>query len=1033
MTPELEALKDRAEALDSASNHLEAMATWLEVAYGALDAYEFGDPRTHAAMNRVVAAFLDEGSFNEPSLENSETDARALAEALGPDSPEALAALETAGRFRYLAGDLKGARERLARTADLAGRALGPAHPLTISARRWLAQALPGLGKVPEAGLELAAALGACAGGRGPAAQCADAAEAADKLAERMRNTGYGNEADALLASASGVLRSGEAPLPSAMAQFDETTATLRALAALGETRGLDSPNIADGLDAHYLLALVHSVHGDYAGAWDALSLVAAQRLNTLGPAHPGTVDALLNLASVTGALGDLKGEREMLDRAIAGAAESLPPDHPSVLSLKAALAMALAGSGDTEAGTALAREVFEKRETALGPEAPDTLRSKGELAELLVRQGGVAEPRRMLAEALEAALRTEGQYGELPPWTAALLAESYSRAGEAAPGIFFLKVTVHYEEALRNSMAELDRDLRRSYLKTVESRYRDLFSLLAGDGRTSEAVAVLGLLKEDESRSLDLPPIPSLDAPGAPVPALPAGPPAASAGEARRRQEADLFAGTRDEAAWRAYGGAAARCASLEGERSELEGKKARGSLSAEEEARLAELPALAAEARDAFIGLCLDIRELLGAKGESYGVAPASWTAGRVRGLQEALSGAGPGAALLFAVSLEESLWLVTVAPGSLAAKKSGIGRDELSALALEFRGLVSDPRLDPRPAAKRLWDAVIGPAEADLSAAGAAELMLSLDGELRYAPAAAFWDGERWLAERYPTAIFTETTREKLSGPAYSGGPSIRALGVTAAWPGFPALPGVAAELAAVVRSDAPPGSPGGALAGEARLDAAFDRAALELSLASGAPVVHLASHFNLDPFSLEKSALLLGDGGTISLSDFKSGGGLDFEGLDLVTLSACDTASGARRGGGREVESLGEVLQMAGASSVLATLMPVDDGTAPALMREFYRLRYAEGMDKARALRGAQLLVMGSGAATEPAAPDGAGPETPGQEAPAYGPATAKRAAISAAAGAAVASAGRWDGKGHSHPYYWSPFVVMGSWK
>ncbi|MDR1313241.1 MAG: CHAT domain-containing protein [Deltaproteobacteria bacterium] len=338
------------------------------------------------------------------------------------------------------------------------------------------------------------------------------------------------------------------------------------------------------------------------------------------------------------------------------------------------------------------------------------------------------------------------------------------------------------------------------------------------------------------------------------------------------------------------------------------------------------------------------------------------------------------------------------------------------------MEFRSVLQDRRKDPRPAGKRLYDALIRPLEGDLGKPGAL-LMLSLDGALRYVPAAALWDGNGWLAESRPTVIFTRATaaaRDTAAG-APAGGVRARAMGVTRAWPGFPALPGVAAEIEAVVGGKADGSGTGGrevkpaggVLVGESYLDEAFDRAALASSLASDAPVVHVASHFSLDPTSLEGTALLLGDGGRLSLGEMRSSGDFDFRGLDLLALSACDTGSGARRGEtGKEVESLGELLQRAGASAVLATLLPVDDMSAPELVREFYRLRYVEGRDKASALQGAQLKVMRDlGADTAPA----------------------RGTAVGGRAGAAAESAPAWEGKGFSHPYYWSPFVVMGDWR
>jgi hypothetical protein len=188
------------------------------------------------------------------------------------------------------------------------------------------------------------------------------------------------------------------------------------------------------------------------------------------------------------------------------------------------------------------------------------------------------------------------------------------------------------------------------------------------------------------------------------------------------------------------------------------------------------------------------------IGPAADPDGPVPGSWAAARLAGRQAALEGMGEGVALLHAVSARKMLWLVLVAPGSVKAWQTAMGREELAELASGFRGLVASPSLDPREAGARLYDALVRPAEGDLD--GVRTLMLSLDGELRYVPAAALWDGERWLAERWPTSLFTESTAARLGDAPRGGGASVRAMGVTAAWPGLTALPGVAAELAAVL---------------------------------------------------------------------------------------------------------------------------------------------------------------------------------------------------------------------------------------
>ena len=77
------------------------------------------------------------------------------------------------------------------------------------------------------------------------------------------------------------------------------------------------------------------------------------------------------------------------------------------------------------------------------------------------------------------------------------------------------------------------------------------------------------------------------------------------------------------------------------------------------------------------------------------------------------------------------------------------------------------------------------------------------------------------------------------------------------------------------------------------------------------------------------------------------------------LDLLVLSACDTASGDDRA----VLGLAGFAVRSGARSTIATLWPVKDKAASLLMTEFYEQLKQPGATKAQALQRAQMNLLG----------------------------------------------------------------------
>jgi CHAT domain-containing protein len=223
----------------------------------------------------------------------------------------------------------------------------------------------------------------------------------------------------------------------------------------------------------------------------------------------------------------------------------------------------------------------------------------------------------------------------------------------------------------------------------------------------------------------------------------------------------------------------------------------------------------------------------------------------------------------------------------------------------------------------------------------------------------PVAALHDGKRYLVEKYRMAVFTPASNFRLKDVPQPKWRAV-ALGVSEAHTGFSALPAVADELRGIVREK--PGE-AGVLEGHRLLDEKFTRAAMYRELKNGYPVVHVASHFQFSPGDDRRSFLLLGDGTRLTLADLKAAGAI-FEGVDLLTLSACSTGLGdVKAPDGSEVEGFGVLAQREGAKAVIASLWPVADASTGFLMREFYRIRQSDPkLTKIEALRRAQLRLL-----------------------------------------------------------------------
>ena len=167
----------------------------------------------------------------------------------------------------------------------------------------------------------------------------------------------------------------------------------------------------------------------------------------------------------------------------------------------------------------------------------------------------------------------------------------------------------------------------------------------------------------------------------------------------------------------------------------------------------------------------------------------------------------------------------------------------------------------------------------------------------------------------------------------------------------------------------------------------------------------PIVHLATHAAFLPGSPLDSFVLLGDGETITLQEVQDE--WFFSHLDLIVLSACQTGLSSLGESGEEILGFGYLMQNAGVNAAVASLWTVDDGGTQALMTAFYTGLLADDMSKAEALRQAQLTLIGAEA----------------------GVLTSSRGGLAPVVQSNESEAQTWNRL--SHPYYWSPFILIGN--
>ncbi len=296
----------------------------------------------------------------------------------------------------------------------------------------------------------------------------------------------------------------------------------------------------------------------------------------------------------------------------------------------------------------------------------------------------------------------------------------------------------------------------------------------------------------------------------------------------------------------------------------------------------------------------------------------------------------------AMLYPVLLGERLELLVSFDGRIERHSRRYDRAEFDAHVDAFRRTLEDRTTrEYLPHAQWLYQALLGDVPDQLARAGASTLVFVPEGQLYSVPLEALHDGNGFLVERFAVAITPSLT---LIAPRPLGATpgAVLLAGMSDYGGGAPDLPFVPRELAAIQAE----------IGGAILLNEAFSTPAFRDAVAKSQPsIVHVASHATFTGES-KTSFVFTHDGplnmttlyDVVAQSRFR-------EPLELLTLSACETATGDDRA----ALGLSGVAIRAGARSALGTLWTVSDEASQRVLTQFYHELAKGDVSKAQALQ------------------------------------------------------------------------------
>ena len=502
---------------------------------------------------------------------------------------------------------------------------------------------------------------------------------------------------------------------------------------------------------------------------------------------------------------------------------------------------------------------------------------------------------------------------------------------------IVFFKQSVNVRELIRDNIKEIDQELQQSYLETVADDYRALANLLLKQDRVIEAQQVLDLLKiqelDDYLRNV----------------------------RSNKQTQEGIDYLPQEKQLLEQYNTKITQVVQLGKELEELQ-KITLENRTTQQEKRLQEIEIAQRQFIQDYLDFInspeiLTLSQQLNQNTRGENLNPQSLIK-----LQDDLKKLGQDAVILYPLILDDRLELVLVTPYTPPIRRPvAVKKEELNYAIAEFRSALTQPNKiislkSAQTTGKQLYNWLIKPIETALTEANTKTIIYAPDGQLRYIPLAALYDGNQWLVQKYRinnitalslTNLDSQPKSMKILAGAFTQGNYNFQIGDSNF--SFRGLPFAGKEVETLANTV--PNT-------TKILDSNFSESET-LAKMNDYSILHFATHAAFVTGKPEESFILFGNGDRANFRDVET---WDLTNTDLVVLSACETGLGGKLGDGREILGFGYLMQQGGAKAAMASLWTVDDGGTQVLMNGFYTALTNNNTTKAEALRQSQIALI-----------------------------------------------------------------------